>query len=271
MLREAIFVALVSLPVIGRADVSGLPVKYQETVAYAEVFGLELSRQDWAVEVATDRAKALGADLAQSDLGWIAERFEDSWKVSYLSKKGGQPSILFSIDVTSKGPQDSSYPGDLVGKELTARQLALLNARLTATTYVSNSEILRCTKNFNWVVIPFTDDEKEYFWVYLTAASDQAGVQVLGGHHKFKVSGDGLGVLEYHPHTKACMTVEAKNDSKAIMVTHLTSAAPNEFHVYMSYLYRMPVYVKGPDNAIWAVEGHKLRIVKVASDEAAEE
>ena len=271
MIRAAVIFLISAFSFGANSDVSTFPVKYQESVAYAEIFGLELSRQDWAVEVATDRVRVLGADFSQSDLGWIAERAESSWKVSYLSKKSGQPRVLFSIDVTAEGPQDSSYPGDSVGKELTESQLALVNARLTAVSYLSNSDGLRCSENFNWVVIPFFDDDKRFFLVYLMASSSKAGLQVLGGHHKFKISQDGLNVVEHTPHTKACMTVEAPKESKAIVVTHLTSAAPNEFHVYMSYLYRMPVYVKGPDEVIWAVEGHKLRIVEGGSDGAENE
>jgi hypothetical protein len=90
--------------------------------------------------------------------------------------------------------------------------------------------------------------------VYFIAQPRPGESVVLGRHFR-------VGPTTAEPSTRVCLALTPPGSGKepvAIATSHLLSATPNEFHVYLSLRYRQPVYVV-INREMWLVEDGKIR------------
>lgn len=106
--------------------------------------------------------------------------------------------------------------------------------------------------DFEYKVIPVLVKGQPH--VFLIAQPSNPGMIVFGRH--YRVSGQ-LAI----PSTKSCLAVPpGPPGSVGSVTTHILSPYPTEFHVYLSLLHRMPIYV-GIGKETWSVEDGKIRIL----------
>lgn len=239
------------------------PAALQPSVTWAKHLGRMLFEHDSVAARATD---ALMARLTSPDprvRGWLEIQDQNGWVVPFLTDAGGSISALYRVRFETfldPAPRveivDPPEPVD----ETTARMFL---ARQTA----AHQTVAHCSKNYNSVVIPGQELERDGWLVYLLAATTEPGVLVAGGHHRFLVSPDGGTVIEHFQFTKACLTIappelDSKERVAASIITHLTSATPTELHVFLSLLHRRPVYVGVVEpRAFWRVDGTEIALL----------
>lgn len=230
------------------------------SVEFREMLGHLLAQQDWAAEVGTDALKDLGADLYNKKLqGFIVEHNETHWTLSYLGKRGFSTGIYYQINITHEGPVLDSYQNHSASPvKLDDIQKSIHRAVKTA----GDADKLLCSQTYNPVVLPLTLGDQSYLYTYLLAATNQQGITVMGGHHRFIISENGKKIVQHKAHTNSCLTMEQQEDSAAQVVTHFNDTIPNEIHIYMSYLYDTPLYVMiTADQTLWKVLEGKITLV----------
>ncbi|HHL32403.1 MAG TPA: hypothetical protein ENJ41_07430 [Oceanospirillales bacterium] len=212
----------------------------------------------------TDAIIRLGADLANPNLlAFITESNERSWILSFIGKRKKSQGLYYQIEITTDGPVDNSYISYKKPKKLSKTQKQIFNA----TQLAKSQDYLRCSKQYNNAALFVTFGKKKYIYVYLIAASNVVGMDVAGGHHRFLIDPRKNKIIQHDPHTKSCLTSKLAADTKLTVVTHLTSKTPNEFHIYMSYLHNMPIYVKTTMNdKLWKVYNGKISIAQDDED-----
>jgi hypothetical protein len=136
----------------------------------------------------------------------------------------------------------------------------LLKAQSTAETTSLN----RCNAPYRTLVLP-SKNAQEPISVYLIGVpSLMAGI--MGGRHfRVKVSQDGGSVLSVTPSTQTCFFVTPNavpNGAKPVgaFMTHILSAAPTEFHVFLSLYNKQPIYVS-TKAGVWTIEKGKVSYV----------
>jgi len=230
------------------------------SIEFREFLGHRLSQQDWAAEVGTDALLAAGANLKHKKLvGFIVENNETHWTLSYLGKRNFSQGIYYQIEVTTQGPVKQTFK-DYSDKpvKLTDWQKSIFRASKTAM----KTDLLLCSNNYNSVVLTLTLGETKYLYTYFLAASNKPNISIMGGHHRFILNADGKKILQHKAHTKSCLTSEIIGNSSALGVTHFNDTIPNELHIYMSYLYEMPVFVIiAEDESKWLVQEGKITAV----------
>lgn len=143
---------------------------------------------------------------------------------------------------------------------LTERQRALFAARTLAVKNINRP----CSRSYNIVMLP--DPEKDGFLVYALAASTTPGDVVFGGHYRFTIGKDGQCIEQADALSKSCHTQnKAPKDMPkgaqvaALSVSTLIDEKPQETHVYLSLLHKLPIYVVTPKAAMWEVSGNTMR------------
>lgn len=124
----------------------------------------------------------------------------------------------------------------------------------------------------NTAVLPVPDSDDLY--VYVLSPMKDMGEAVFGRHHRIRVSGNGLTLINSRTFTKSCLVVSAHTDRGervGITASHLLDPFPQETHVFVSLQHDLPVYVAIPDTArgraktgkthIFEVDGSKIRRV----------
>ncbi|MBL4772343.1 MAG: hypothetical protein JKX98_01665 [Alcanivoracaceae bacterium] len=230
---------------------------FELTIAVNEALGVTLSQQDWAAEVGTDAIIRLGADLSNKKIkAFIVEIKEQSWLLSFIGKKKVSLGIYYQIEIDSNGPKDETYIKLPKPMKLSKQQKLIFKA----TELAKKQEFLRCTNSYNNVALSvFGEDGLQKFYIYMLAATNKAGVNIGGGHHRFLIDPKKNKVIEDYAHTKDCLIDTLSKETTALVFTHITSEVPNEFHVYMSYLYNLPIYIFTTNNKIiWKVFDGKI-------------
>ncbi len=229
------------------------------SIEFREFMGHKLAQQDWAAEVGTDALIALGANLKHKKLkGFIVENNETHWTLSYIGKRRFSEGIYYQINVTHQEIVKNSYK-DYSDKPIKLTDWQKSIFRATETAMMTN--ILLCSNNYNPVVLPLSLGDTQYLFTYLLAASNQPDLVILGGHHRFIISQDGNKILQHKAHTKSCLSGEMIDSANSQVVTHLNDPIPNEIHIYISYLYEIPIYVWTPDQSLWQVSEGKITAV----------
>ncbi|MDD5273994.1 MAG: hypothetical protein PHU14_14915 [Methylovulum sp.] len=136
----------------------------------------------------------------------------------------------------------------------------LLKAKSTAET----AEINRCNSPYRTLVLP-SKNAQEPIAVYLIGVpSLMAGI--MGGRHfRVTVSQDGGSVLSVTASSQTCFFVTPNAVPKGAkpvgaVMTHILSAAPTEFHVFLSLYNKQPIYV-GTKAGVWAIKNGKVSYV----------
>ena len=251
-----------------------IPVEFREDVLFAQFFGGQMRRHDIAAWLTTDALRDAGAfeDIQGSGRGWLTHDRDDRIEVRYFRERDFQVDAFAQADLdlaTVKAVRARRLePGD----PPTEDEHALLRAR----TLAMERDGLRCSRQINTIIFPFTREDRREIRVYVMSAWE-GGDFVFGGHQQVTVSGDGKAVMGGYEHTRACMpmTPPGKKNADgfqevATMVTHLTSPTPNEFHVFLSLQHRMPIYVTTVSNKLlWKVDGGRITLESRLDEEEA--
>ena len=97
----------------------------------------------------------------------------------------------------------------------------------------------------------------------MLAATNDRTINIGGGHHRFLIDPNENNVVEHYQHTNSCLNSVSNKDYTSLVFTHITSETPNEFHIYMSYLYKLPIYVLTIKNEIiWKVFKGKITAIE---------
>jgi hypothetical protein len=96
-------------------------------------------------------------------------------------------------------------------------------------------------------------------YLYAIGASMKAGELVVGRHFRFKILNN---TAEYeHPSSTSCLFLDTPTENTAgLTVQHFLSLEPTEFHVLVSLLAGVPVYVDADPN-IWKVDGTTITLL----------
>lgn len=212
--------------------------------------GVALYRQDLSAWRATDAVAAKIPDLAAAGLkGWLVEDDGDIAKVRFLRDIGQGLEVGYDVEVSARGVGPVVEPKNRV---LTRDELAMFAARETAASYLPST----CRPGYNSAVLK--DPDGDGWLVWMLAPSPGENVIPLGGHYRFTISADGSTVEERDALSGGCLTVAKPKlppGAKAggVMVSHLVSPTPLETHVFLSLLYRQPMFVTTGKNQLWVV------------------
>ena len=95
--------------------------------------------------------------------------------------------------------------------------------------------------------------------LYVVGSSRQ-GV-TIGRHFKFKLAEDSVDMSSMQASTNGCLVLRSDPSAEALVVTHILSDTPTEFHVLASIVSGKTIYV-GTKNAIWKVSGSTIDFVQ---------
>ncbi len=248
-----------------RRIVCNIPEDLQEQVTLSQFFGGQLRIHDLAAWMTTDSLKEAGAfkkkNVPGRMVGWLTFEEKNLVRVGYYAVKDGVTYRFSEADLDLKSLKAGN--NRLLNETAVATQEEL--GRLGALNTAKSQQLLNCTGPFNSIVLPFTSGNTEETRVYLFSPWTDK-IAPLGGHHLIRVDKDGKNVLSQYSQTRSCIN----NDNAAlrnkelamIMVTHLTSDAPTEMHVFLSMQYKKPIYVMTISNGItWIIDGYKISVV----------
>jgi hypothetical protein len=219
--------------------------------------GREMYEQDSYVALATDLLfeKAGGPDrLAQEGLrgAWVVGQAKDATIVRFLKEGKGDTVAGYDVVFADSRPGYVHKPAD---GRLSEADLAQARARRLAVDQVRE----RCSERYNTVVLRQTPGGD--LLVYALAATADPRQMMVGGHYRVTVTPDGRKVVKVEKLFRGCVTLRTGDAAGAVpWVTHIVSARPLETHVYLSLLYRRPLYV-GVDKAVWKIEAGRATLV----------
>ncbi len=242
-----------------------IPAKYQYDVSMAELIGQRMRLHDMAAWLTTDALVERKAfeGLQGEGRGWLTwEEANGDVDVRYFTERDGRIEAIASarLDV---GPFKVADAKKLdPAQPMTVAEQRLMRAKLLA---LGAEGVNLCTRAPpNTVVFQFEEDGRNEILVFVMSAwtGDAAP---LGGYHMFRVSEDGETIKSHFSQTAACPMADAKGfaSTSSLMVSHLKSAAPTMFHVFMSLQYRKPLYVATTQNGLlWRVEQGRIHLVE---------
>lgn len=250
--------AVQAFPVQADADAPPAKVEVWSLQQTGEI-GSAIFIQDRAAWRATDVLLAhIDGETDHGLIGWIVVEQGDARLVRFLSGDPAAPLPGYDILVDKNGDagpaiksKDAVLPDDQVAHYL---------ARNTA---IANVGALRCTANFNTVVLD--DPDSDSWLVWLLAATSESDVVPMGGRYRFHVSADGRTLEKREQLSGGCLNMDrppAAPDGEVLGIgtTVLVAPQPLEIHVFLSLLNRLPIYVMAGDK-IWSVEGALIQEV----------
>lgn len=222
--------------------------------------GVALYRQDFSAWRATDAVAAKVPDLAAAGLkGWLVEDDGKVAKVRFLRDVGQGLEVGYDVEVSAQGTGPVVEPKD---RRLTGEERAMFAARETAAAYMTKA----CRPGYNSAILK--DPDGDGWLVWMLAPSPGAGVIPVGGHYRFTISADGQTVEERDALSASCLTL-AKPElppgakPQGMVVSHLVSPTPLETHVFLSLLYRQPMFVSTGADQLWVVNAGQIAPVKI--------
>ncbi|HSA33093.1 MAG TPA: hypothetical protein P5077_05150 [bacterium] len=210
---------------------------------------------DWFGSEGTDFL--LGKDVLQNDRrlkGWVVMLDPDKKaRVIFYGPQGtgyaGYHQASFSKDAAPTYQDISSQP-------LGPKELAFIKARELVTAQFTPP----CNVKYNTAVVPATDDT---IAVYMLPSTRDPGEVPIGGAEVFYADPKGEKILKHEAFFKSCLTMRKSNTDGSgqvvsLAMNHITSNIPNEIHVFVSLLYRLPLHVITPDMVTWNVENGNI-------------
>jgi len=250
-----------------------IPLKYRQDVTMAEVIGGMIRMHDTAAWLTTDALQAIGAfkDLDGTGKGWLTLDNGDRIEVRYFRENDGQTRAVASaaLDIATMkavGARKLSPP-----EAMTEREQRLMRAK---SLVLSRDDYFVCTRQPpNTVVAEFEEDGVPEILVFVMSAWVDQDAAPLGGYHMYRVSADGNTVIDHFSQTKACLFTNGSELGKttALMLSHLNSATPTMFHVFMMQQYGKPIFVMTAQNGIlWKVDAAGIAILKTPDKDQAQ-
>lgn len=239
-----------------------IPLKYQGDVLIAENIGSLIRRHDMAAWLTSDELLKIGAlkDFPGSPKGWLTDDRGDRIDVSYFSQDQDRL-VSFarsSLQLQPFGVRDTRRldpprPASQREQRLMAAQTL---ARSQKPLYCSDAPP-------NMVVFDVEEDHKPQIFVFIMPPWQDDDVP-MGGYTMFRMDQTGERLLDHYEQTRRCVNYSGARlrKAEAFYVSHVTSAAPTMFHVFMSLQYRKPLIVFTPQNQLlWKVELGRIRVL----------
>ena len=260
----AVFVSIVGLSLLATAPLAkSIPGQYKAEIAQAGKLGRIIYEKDIAAWVGTDKMlEDLGQDVSGLPIrGWVTDKDGSRYRVNFIGVKDGETKIYYQA--WTKGKQVKKSKTYKQGIALSDAQMAMWRARNDAMKRLDAGDYLRCSGNYNTVVLPFDAG----LYVYLFASTTKANVVVMGGHHRLEYSGNGKAMLNHHAFTNSCVNLLAKGKDnelvEALAITHLNSLFPQEHHVFISKSFSdFPIIVITPNDAVWNVANGTVQYIE---------
>jgi len=247
-----------------KADAS-IPAELQAETVRQTVQGLQLYRNDTASAVASDSLVASGLlkGIAHPT-GWLTSGEDptgDLWTVAFTEEREGKPYAFADATVEfTNGKPKVSLQHNVPSRPIVGMESVLLHARDLAI----KADFLRCANRYNQAVTLRKDNGSEVIDVDLLPARMDPEVYYLGGYHEFRYVVSGDAKPQHFAETKTCVTSSHEpQNALAMMVTHLTSPTPTQFHIFMSLSYGKPIIVLTAEKQlVWAVESGHMRVLR---------
>lgn len=242
-----------------RRIVCEIPAKYREDVAMAQFVGAHIRLHDMAAWLTTDalvRKKAFEGISGQGR-GWLTLQQDKDIDVRYFMEREGRTEAIAAATLDVDKVKAVRVRKLAPAEPMSLRESRLMKAKLLA---LATEGLTVCTNHAPNTVV-FESDEfgrKEILVFVMSAWDDHAAP--LGGYHMFRVSEDGEAVITHFAQTNTCLTADLRVPGMdSLMLSHLTSAAPTVFHVFMSLQYRKPLMVVTTQNGLlWKVEQGRI-------------
>lgn len=232
--------------------------------ATIEKLGVAIYEQDIRAAQATDLliANKSTRQLEKEGVrGWIVEGNAPDMTVLFIKQGSLGLEAAYAIKFSGKKKPVIEVPSNAA---LTERQRALFAARLLVSQNIKRP----CSRSYNVVMLP--DPEKDGFLLYALAATSVADEVMAGGHYRFTVSKDGKRIEQTDALSKSCLTMSKRPKDAppgaqiaALTVTTLIDDKPQETHVYLSLLHKMPFYVATSATTFWEVSQGKMQPMKM--------
>jgi len=237
-----------------------IPAEFQEDVSLAQFFGREMRLHDIAAWLTTDALKDAGAfnEMPGPGQGWLTREYDDRVEVRYFSEHD------FDLLAFAQADLDIASAKAVRPRRLQPPQPPTTEerARLLARNLAVSREALRCSKSINTIVLRFDRGSRTEIRVYVISAWS-GGQLVFGGHSLYTVSADGKAMLSEYSHTRGCLLFDPPAENQVgLVVTHLSTPTPDEFHVFLSLQHQLPIRVVTTTNGlIWEVKEGSIRLL----------
>lgn len=245
-----------------------IPAKYQQDVAMAEFIGGMIRMHDIAAWLTTDALVAKGASerLEGEGRGWLTFETDGKIEVRYFRESRGNVAAVATatLDMASGEVKDARKLSP--AEPLTDREARLMKARDAA---LHTPGLGMCTKHApNTLAFEWNEDGRPEILVFVMSAWKDNHAAPLGGYYLFRYSADGQTLQSQYAQTRTCPMANLGEmlpegaQSVGMAVTHLTSATPTLFHVFMNLQYRQPLFVITAQNGLhWRVDQGRIHLV----------
>jgi len=184
--------------------------------------------------------------------GWLVDRDGGASTVTFFGEQGGEPFPVYHVHMQGSSAAPVVEPAG--SEEVpTSGQQSMWKARKTALS----TEVSRCSRAYNTVVLPGDALKLPGWLVYLIPATAEPGRILVGGYYRIHISPQGDKVLSVTPFSKSCLALSAQDTAAGAYFNHELSDAPTETHVFLSRLHRKPMYVATRRGA-WQVNGDTI-------------
>ena len=263
MRRFAVLAALLLILVYQPVAVRAQTPEEQARIAWAEQRGQLLFEIDRAAWVTTDDLAARIGDLRRSGIrGWTVERDGNAYAVVYYVGEGATRAALYRGRVENNRVVSAEVFAEGSRPPLTPAELRLADARLV----VERLGRRPCTEaSFNVAVIP-PESPDAPIDVYALSAQTENDVYPFGGHFRATLSPSGE-IIAQRAFTNSCLNMStrggARQQTAALVVSHMLDPIPTEIHVFLSIWARLPVFVAtGNPRRVWEVHGREIELVE---------
>lgn len=220
-----------------------------------ESLGKVMHQYDLAAAHATDILFQQGLDLRSYPVaGWVVTQDKDGVLVTFVGKTDKGERGLFDIRPNASAEHQFRLSQK---RELTPQEAAQFRAREVARQQLDRP----CSDNYNSIVIK--EPGSDNWLVYWIAATQKAGVVVVGGHYRFTVSADGRVILNRDRLSNSCLAIDQNEipegaSATALLVTHIVSPTPVETHLFLGLLHKVDLVVSTGRDVAWSVSGGKI-------------
>lgn len=241
-----------------------VPKRFQPDIRLAQIQGRLLNQEDRAAWVASDLAveRKVFPNHPKAN-GWVAAQLDFSgnlWRVSFTEKPADRQLSFYDAQV------DLSRPEPKVAGQANDPASPLSDVDHFLAEYrdllLRSDKWLRCTERYNYSLGVGLEDGKKVFIVKLLPSRTNDKIFPLGGFHEFRFAA-GEDRKEFSQ-TRACVNVDTtEQEPEAFVISHITSATPTQFHVFMSLSYGKPIYVATTQNGLnWLVEAGIIKLLE---------
>ncbi len=238
--------------------------QYADEIAQAEELGKIIYEKDIAAWVGTDKMLAeLGNDVSGLPIrGWVTDKDGKRYRVNFIGEQGGEFKVYYQA--WTKGKKVKKTKTYEQGIALTSQQMTMWKARQLA----SKQEFEKCAKTYNTVVVPYEHAGVSKLYVYLFASTTDPSKVVLGGHHRFLISSDGMKVENHIEFSNSCIALDKQSvpDGSSVaglLITHLKTNYPQEHHVFGALTHGLSLYVSiAKTRDVYEVKNGKIKLIK---------